>query len=425
MRLPIWSAVASTVVLLAAASDVWSGRERVPRGRQLVTGPAGHVRSVMLSQADDDDQEPSLALGPDASVYITAIRGTGRTVLWASRDGGRTFGDPTMPVPNWMGDVQIATDDSGGVYISGIGRGLDLTTSHDAGKTFTTRTIESQELRDKPELGVSRSGRELYIAFDGRHGPTVMISHDGAATWERSHVFLTDTMHDWPTAVALAGDQHVYFSASTFTLARLRDSITENTMRIFASADRGRTWAAQILGRGPRVYGGCVHNSSCRVKVPFPSIAVDAKGDMYAVYTTGEVRQPYGLYFVRSSDRGRTWSPPVELTTPTRALSHDRADIGIPAIVAAKDGLMYVVWTDDRIGPEGVWAKRSTDGGKSWSADVSLFRGDQPMAPGLYGDYGGVAIDMQGVLHVAWSIGVATMQGGGKGSVWYAQWDGR
>ena len=425
MHPPLWPTVVSTVALLALASDVLGGRERLTRDRHRVTRPVAHLRSVMLSRAEDDDQEPSLALGPDSSVYITAIRDSGRTVLWVSRDGGRTFGDPTMPVPHWMGDVQIAADDTGGVYITGIGRGLDLTTSRDKGRTFTTRTIESQELRDKPELIVSRTGRDLYVAFDGRHGPTVMISHDGAATWERSHVFLTDSMHHWPTAIALAGDQHVYFTASTFMLARLSDSITENTMRIFSSADRGRTWEAQILGRGSRTYGGCVHNPSCRVKVPFPSIAADAKGHLYAVYNTGEVRQPYRLYFVRSSDGGHTWSPAVELTMPTREASHDRADIGIPAIVAANDGLVYVVWSDDRTGPESVWAKRSRNGGKSWSADVRLFGGDQPMAPGLYGDYSGLAIDARGALHVAWSEGVGTIPDTGRGKVWYAQWDGQ
>ena len=418
------SVVGTTVVLLALASHASGNREPSSQATHRLTSASAHVRSVLLSRADNDDQEPSLALGPDRTVYVTATRDRAPTVLWVSRDDGRTFENPTIPEPNGMGDLQIATDDEGAVYITGIGKGLDLAVSRDGGKTFTTRTIESEEIRDKPELVVSRNGRDLYVAFDGRHGPTVMVSHDATATWERSHVFVTDTMHHWPTAIALAGDQQVYFTASTFTLARLRDSITENTMRIFASTDRGRTWTGQILGRGPRVYGGCAHNSSCRVKVPFPSLAVDAKGTLYAVYTTGEVRQPYHLYFVCSSDRGRTWSSPVELTTAMRALSHDRADIGIPAIVAANDGLVYVVWTDDRDGPEGVWAKRSTDGGRTWSADVSLMRGDQPMAPGLYGDYGGVAIDALGRLHAAWSEGTGTIPGRGKGSVWYAQWDG-
>jgi photosystem II stability/assembly factor-like uncharacterized protein len=213
----------------------------------------------MLSRGDDDDEEPSLALGADGSVYVTANRNSGRTVLWVSKNGGATFEDPIVPHPGGTGDVQIAADDSGRVYITGIGKGLDLTASRDGGRTFTTRTIESlAELRDKPELTVSRNGRDLYVACDGRHGPTVMLSHDGAVAWERSRVVVTDSLHNRPTALVLA-DQRVYFTASTFILARLADPITENTMRIFSTPDGGRTWAAQILGRGPRVYGGCVY----------------------------------------------------------------------------------------------------------------------------------------------------------------------
>ena len=159
------------------------------------------------------------------------------------------------------------------------------------------------------------------------------------------------------------------------------------------------------------------------VKVPFASIAVDAKGVVYAAYTTGEPRQPYRLCFVHSNDGGRTWSAPEELTRPTRVQSHDRADVDFPMIAAAKDGLVYVAWADDRDGPVSVWAKRSGDGGKTWSGEVRLSRDDQAVNAEFYGDYGGVAIDANGVLHAAWSEGVGSI-GRGKGGAWYARWDG-
>jgi len=417
LRSAIWFVFA--VVSLAVAR---------PR-HQVAAGP--HLRRTMLSRSQDNDWEPSVAVGPNAAVYVTAIRSDtarARAVIWSSHDGGRSFGSATMTdSTGGQGDVRVKTDDNGTIYVSSIGRGLDLATSRDGGKTFATRTIETQELRDKPELAVSLSGRDLYIAFDGRHGPTVMVSHDGAAHWQRIVAFRTDTMHHWPSAISAADDHRVYFTASTFTLARLADSVTENTMRIFASADDGHAWASQVLARGPRVRQGCVHNSSptssCLVKVPTSSIAVDAKGRVYAAYTTGQVRQAYRMYFVRSADGGRTWSDPTELGSATRALSGDRADIDFPMVAAAGDGLVYLVWADDRDGPVSVWATRSSDGGRSWSADVRLSRDDQPMNTEFYGDYGGVAIDARGALHAAWGEGVGSI-GRGQGHTWYAQWDG-
>lgn len=46
----------------------------------------------MLTRGENDDEEPSLALGADGSVYIIARRHDFRTVLWVSRNGGDTSG---------------------------------------------------------------------------------------------------------------------------------------------------------------------------------------------------------------------------------------------------------------------------------------------------------------------------------------------
>ena len=151
LRSAIWFVFA--VVSLAVAR---------PR-HQVAAGP--HLRRMMLSRSEDNDWEPSVAVGPNAAVYVTAIRSDAareRAVIWSSHDGGRSFGSATMPdSTGGQGDVRVKTDDNGTIYVSSIGRGLDLATSRDGGKTFATRTIETQELRDKPELAVSLSGRDL------------------------------------------------------------------------------------------------------------------------------------------------------------------------------------------------------------------------------------------------------------------------
>jgi photosystem II stability/assembly factor-like uncharacterized protein len=148
-------------------------------------------------------------------------------------------------------------------------------------------------------------------------------------------------------------------------------------------------------------------------------VAVDAKNRAYVVYTNGELGAPHALYLSRSTDGGITWSNPQEITRAQRARSGDRSDAGTPVVVARGDGELYVVWTDDRDGPVSVWAKHSTDGGKSWSRDVKLSQPSQPDTAGYYGHYGGVAIDASGALHATWSEGKGT-PGKGRGGTWYA-----
>jgi hypothetical protein len=84
---------------------------------------------------------------------------------------------------------------------------------------------------------------------------------------------------------------------------------------------------------------------------------------------------------------------------------------------------VYIVWFDDRAGPLNVWAKRSTDGGRTWSADVRLSRPEG--IAGIYGEYGGAGIDGRGALHVTWGDGTGHVSRDGKGTAWYARWDGR
>ena len=143
----------------------------------------------------------------------------------------------------------------------------------------------------------------------------------------------------------------------------------------------------------------------------------------YVVYNVGEAKRRYDLEFTRSDNRGKTWSPPAVLSA-RRVATNDMADHFYPMIAAAGDGLVFAVWFDDRDGPLSVWARRSTDGGRTWSADVRLSR-PQGLV-GIYGEYGGIGIDGDGVLHVAWSEGTGHVsQPGAKGGTWYARWDAR
>jgi hypothetical protein len=100
-----------------------------------------------------------------------------------------------------------------------------------------------------------------------------------------------------------------------------------------------------------------------------PKLAYGPDGSLNAVYVVPKVvpgrRFPLAaLRFIRSTDGGAAWTPPVSVT--------DDADFGthnFHALLAAGDGTLYVAWLDSRNGKSAAFVTRSTDGGRTWAAN--------------------------------------------------------
>ena len=154
------------------------------------------------SHESTDCWEPALAAGPNGRVYVVAGRRHGapkdkdfdqQQVIWRSANGGKTFEAP-RPVSTEGSshyDQRIAVDEKGTIYVSYMdavrdanGRRssrLRLALSHDEGRTFTAQTVTTYRVSDKPELAISRDGRDVYIAYESGQGPIIVASHGGAA----------------------------------------------------------------------------------------------------------------------------------------------------------------------------------------------------------------------------------------------------
>jgi hypothetical protein len=314
--------------------------------------------------------------------------------------------------------------------------GLMLATSRDRGRTFDVQMVETvaNGVADKPETAVSPDGRDVYIAVEAAGGPVVLASHDGGQKWARHRIVTSSfTPNYWPTSLVLAPDGSLWLGVISFEgvnpgePASPRDPVTVGILHVIRSTDRGETWKDHVIAKVPRVAGGCAHDPSCRLKVPYLTVAVDEQSRGYAAYTEGKAKEPYRLLLARSDD-GSTWSEPTVVSAAPRPQSADLADHDFPQITAAGEGLVYVVWVDDRSGPPNLWAARSTDGGRTWNAQARISRTDRDGMVGYYGDYGGVGIDSSGALHVAWGEGKRLAPGAGgdsKGETWHATWTPR
>ncbi len=126
-------------------------------------------------------------------------------------------------------------------------------------------------------------------------------------------------------------------------------------------------------------------------------------GDLLATWVAGE-GSSWHVYFARSADRGASWSAPVQVTgeagevTPTGEAS--------PRLVAAGRGRIAVVWPRPIAVAGRQWPAsairiaRSSDGGRTWSAPLTL-NDDTASAAAGHNFHGATWVGDSGIL-VAW-----------------------
>lgn len=122
----------------------------------------------------------------------------------------------------------------------------------------------------------------------------------------------------------------------------------------------------------------------------------------------GRAAHRNGIFTSRSADGGGSWTDPVPVVehpeTPgipfedKPMMTADRRD-GSP-----HHGNLYVAWTQFRAGASGIRFSRSTDGGRSWSGPIEI--SDRPGSPqDTVGAAEGtdLAVGPDGTLYVVWS----------------------
>jgi hypothetical protein len=144
-------------------------------------------------------------------------------------------------------------------------------------------------------------------------------------------------------------------------------------IKVVRSDDGGRTWSSPVTAAVFNEIPFRPRNANFRYwGSAFPQMAVGPNGEVYVVFVGKPVEKPLDdgdVYFVRSLDRGSTWSRPIRLNDDeTNRLQF------FPAIAVDPKGTIHVIWGDMRDDPSEIryhiYYTRSEDRGETWGFEV-------------------------------------------------------
>ncbi|MDQ6915135.1 MAG: glycoside hydrolase [Actinomycetota bacterium] len=262
---------------------------------------------------------------------------------------------------------------------------LQTSRSADGGATFAppVRVIDQGLYDDREALAFdsTRPGR-AYTAWVRRYGALgesglemLATSTDGGRTWGGQrpiYVPATGFFTD-PTLLLPLPDGsllNVFFlDNGSFALPEPTPTVPWDVMAM-RSTDGGVTWGNAVRVATVQPWAPRDPDSGADVRaIPLISLAAAADGTVYVAYNERPGRRVYDQGFVRvarSTDGGASWGAPV-------TVAQVRGQTFLPALAVAGDGTVGVLWDDTRNDRPGdnqftgdVWLARSGDRGATW-----------------------------------------------------------
>jgi hypothetical protein len=418
-----------------------------PTGAAAAAAAVGWAGEVPVDPVADD-WEPAIAADPNSAyVYSLVTRYAGKPcggncpspymALQISSNGGATWTnagalcackgsgqfDPIIEVVPGPGT------NAGAVYAAYMnGFNVVFTKSTNHGTTWSTpvKVYGTVSWNDKPTLAVSDNGVDVYISFNGPTGgdPWMAQSHDAGATWTQTKLVDSNRyFFNFDSDVDANGV--VYFAETAILYGGGGNKGTTPTgaidEHIFISRDRGTTWEDRIVASIQPGLACVAAGCSPDFYLGHAAVSADATGKL--VYLYDGATTAGGLQTIaakRSSDGGRTWSAAVTLSVTGEEST-------APAIESRGSGDVrawyYQTSGGGNVDAWNVWYRTSTDGGATWAAAVKIsdatggaaYKAAAGFAE-IYGDYGEMAITNLGKTIAIWGEGASYT---GPGGVWF------
>ena len=319
---------------VSASSPGVADQGRVELSQALSTAaPAAHQGwsgEQLFGDKTTDDWEPAVATDPAAPyVYLVTTRYGGKKackgcpdpalILRVSSDGGKTFGADRF-ICSCKGvvaqnDPQIEVAANGTVYAAWLNDfvpGVVFSKSSDHGRTWTdplTLKTDAISFGDKPALAISPSGRDVYVAWNASDS-YISVSHDYGATFGAPIKTNADTRYWYAYSGAVTADGTVTFSETNYA----QDNTGPVQVEAIRSTDRGAHWHETLIDTVAQL-PPCV-SDGCPIEYYGPSalMAADATGRLVIMYQGASVPSgPQRVYVRHSTDGGRTWSKRTDI----------------------------------------------------------------------------------------------------------------
>jgi hypothetical protein len=322
----------------------------------------------------EDTWEPSIAADPNAPYVYAMYNGFNRPkackscppipmLLRVSSDGGVTWGPETYPCPcpgvkQFQYDPVMRVANNGVVYATWMNKyDIVFSKSADRGATWTAPIeVSGQQWADKPWIGVSGNGVDVYIGWATSQDVWIASSHNSGASFG--------------AAVKLNSDNNQYRYANGFEV--LASGVAVMSASKYPSSSGQSTGAVEIemwrTTNGGVSWGPAVVIEGGSANASFPAITGGASGDFrlhYADYRTGS----WNTWYRTSTNGGQSWSADVDISDADSGATYKTAagfaseygDYG--AIDITNTGKTVAVWGEGAsfsAGPGGIWFNRTT-----------------------------------------------------------------
>ncbi len=366
------------MLLLGLASAVASQPADAPApaaSRAGGMGHAGHAATACTGTALACASAVTPFIDSRGTLWVVWVAG-GSVSSARSMDGGRSF-TPAVEIGRHGSVLDLGSDAKPQIVVDGKGRvvvaygvfkdkywnaQVMVSTSADGGATFSEpRSLSSDAASQRfPALAIDAEGAVVATWLDKRTSAAARRkgltqtgaalafarSIDGGATFGTELIAQDRTCECCRIALAMDPQGRPVAMFRNIFEGRERDHAVVTFSR------RGEPGPTYRVAEDHWAIDGCPHHG--------PSLAVTANGSyQVAWFTQGAARQ--GLFYARSTDGGKTYSPP-------QMVGDAEQQPGRPSLLA-RGNAVWLVWKEFDGKRIFIKERKSRDAGQSWSGE--------------------------------------------------------